>query len=207
MDNSLSNLLLVALGLWLLISCALIVLCIVFVFFAFRSFQRFLAPDITEINRRFRALQAANPRDSTEMLVQKIVNQQSLRAAIVGAITGIGGFITLPITLPIDLLLSLRIQATMVQFIATLYGHGNPDSEELKLQTYLVMSGGTEVTEASFDVIMRILARIVGETFSIFLPVLGVIVGFAVNYFIAQATGKIAVRWYSSHPAIPAQTT
>jgi hypothetical protein len=87
----------------------------------------------------------------------------------------------------------------MVNFIAMLYGHVNPDSDEMKLQTYLVMAGGTEATETSFGIIMRIVARILGESFSIVLPVFGAIVGFGVNYFIAQATGNIAMRWYAAH--------
>jgi hypothetical protein len=56
---------------------------------------------------------------------------------------------------------------------------------------------------------MRIIARLVGESFSIVLPVFGAIVGFGVNYFIAQATGNIAMRWYSTHmpKELPAQST
>lgn len=203
-NNSLSNVLLVFLAIWLLISCGLLVLIIIFAIFAFRWSRRFLTPDITAINARYQVLRAANPQATTEQLVHKIINQQALRAGIVGAITGIGGFVTLPVTLPIDLLVSLRIQATMVQFIATIYGFGNPDSEELKLQTYIVMSGGTEATEASFNVIMRIIVRLVGETFSILLPVFGLAVGFGVNYAIAEATGNIAMRWYSTRAALPA---
>ena len=60
-------------------------------------------------------------------------------------------------------------------------------------------------------IIMRIVARILGESLSIFLPFFGAVVGFGVNYFIAQATGNIAMRWYSGPAAraqheIPAQT-
>ena len=44
----------------------------------------------------------------------------------------------------------------MVQFIAALYGHGQPSAEEAKLQTYLVMTGGVEVTEASFKFILNL---------------------------------------------------
>ena len=84
-----------------------------------------------------------------------------------------------------------------------------PDSEEMKLQTYLVMAGGTEATERSFGIIMRIVARLVGESFSIVLPVFGAVVGFGVNYFIAQATGNVAMRWYSTHAVktLSAQST
>jgi uncharacterized protein (DUF697 family) len=210
-SQSLWNLLLGILIVGFLISLLVILVLIVIAIFAFRWFQHLLTPDMTELQRRLAQLQRANPQAPVEVLVQKIIRQQSLRAGIVGALTGIGGFITLPVALPVDLILSMRIQATMVRFIATLYGHGNPNSQEAKLETYLVMSGGTEVSEASFSIIMRIVARILGESLSIFLPFFGAAVGFGVNYFIAQATGNIAIRWYSGPAAraqheIPAQT-
>src|SRR5260221_11977273 len=96
-----------------------------------------------------------NPQASTDALVGKIIRRQALKCGIVGAITGLGGFITLPVALPVDILVSMRLQATMVQFIALLYEHGAPNTEELKLQTYMVMTGGVKLTETTFEVIMK----------------------------------------------------
>jgi uncharacterized protein (DUF697 family) len=198
MDNSsLSNLLLGILIIGFLIILFLTVLIIVIALFAFRWFQRLTTPDVTELQQRFARMQAANPQVPVEVLVQQIIRQQALRSGIVGAVTGIGGFVTLPIALPIDLILSMSLQAAMIRFIATLYGHGNPDSQEAKLQTYLVMSGGTEVSGVSFRLIMRLVVRMLGESLAHLVPIFGAVVGFGINYAMAQATGKIAMRWYS----------
>jgi len=174
------------------------------VIFAFRRFQRFVMPDLGEMQRRLAKMRADNPQASTEALVAKIIRQQSFKCGLVGAVTGLGGFITLPIAIPVDILLSLRLQATMVQFIAMLYGETSPDSQELKLQTYLVMSGGAEVTEASFKFIMRTVLRILGDSLAKLIPVIGAGVGFIVNYALAQATGNIAMRWYAGKLVRPA---
>jgi hypothetical protein len=211
MDNSsLSNLLLGILMIGFVIILFLTVFIIVIALYAFRWFQRLTTPDVMELQQRFARMQAANPQAPVEVLVQQIIREQALRSGIVGAITGIGGFVTLPIALPIDLILSMRLQAAMIRFIATLYGHGNPDSQEAKLQTYLVMSGGTEVSGVSFRLIMRIVVRMLGESFAHLVPIFGAVVGFGINYIIAQTTGKIAMRWYSGTaravPEAPART-
>jgi hypothetical protein len=174
------------------------------VIFAFRRFQRFVTPDIGAMQRKLAQLRARNPNASNEALVGKIIREQSFKCGLVGAVTGLGGFITLPIAIPVDILLSMRLQATMVQFIAMLYGETNPDSQELKLQTYLVMSGGVEVTEGSFNFIMKVILRILGDSLSKLVPFIGAGVGFAVNYLFAQATGNIAMRWYAGKLARPA---
>src|SRR5262245_47570871 len=108
MDNSLGNLLLIALVIWVLIALLFVVFLVAVAFFALRWLQRYIAPDIADMNKKLAALRAANPGVSTDVLVRRIVRQQALKAGIVGAITGIGGFVTLPITLPIDLIASLR---------------------------------------------------------------------------------------------------
>ena len=201
MDNqTLLRLILILFVITILIGVVLIGL----VIFAFRRFQRFVMPDLGEMQRKLAKMRADNPQASTEALVGKIIRQQSFKCGVVGALTGLGGFITLPVAIPVDILVSLRLQATMVQFIAMLYGETQPDSQELKLQTYLVMSGGAEVTEASFKFVMRVVLRILGDSLAKLIPVIGAVVGFIVNYALAQATGNIAMRWYAGKLARPA---
>ncbi len=198
-NNSLWNLLLII----LVIGVVMVIVIAVIAFFAIRQLQRFTAPDLAEMRKKVADLQRDNPGASREALIQRVVHEQSIKAGVVGAITGLGGFVTLPIALPVDILVSMRLQATMVQFIALMYGEVADTSQELKVQTYLVMAGGTQVTETTFNLIMKFALRILGKSFSKLVPVIGAVVGFAVNYGIAQATGNIAMRWYSSRAQLP----
>jgi len=195
MNSTLVNVFLVgicALGLF-------IIFIAIVVFIAFAQFQRMIAPDSSAMKQRFDQLKAANSRLSDEALIQMIIRRQAFKCGLVGAITGLGGFFTLPIALPIDILLSMRIQAAMVQFIEMMYSHQtSPSSDEHKLQTYLVMSGSVEVGETTTNVIMKLILRVLGESLSIFIPAIGAAVGFGVNYVIARTTGTIAMRWYST---------
>jgi hypothetical protein len=203
MDNSLSNLLLVI----LVIGVVMVILVVVAAYFVIRQLQRFTAPDLAEMRKKVADLQRDNPGASRETLIQRVIQEQSIKCGVVGAITGLGGFVTLPVALPVDILMSLRLQATMVQFIALMYGEVADTSQELKLQTYLVMAGGTQVTETTFNLVMKFVLRIIGKSLSKLVPVIGAVVGFIVNYGIAQATGNIAMRWYASRARLAPGST
>src|SRR5437667_8577310 len=86
----------------------LLVLGIIVVLFAFRWLQRLVTPDISAMQRKLDALRAANPTLTNEGLIGTIIRQQAFKCGLIGAITGLGGFITLPIALPVDILMSMR---------------------------------------------------------------------------------------------------
>jgi uncharacterized protein (DUF697 family) len=66
------------------------------------------------------------------------------------------------------------------------------------------MTGGLKVTGTSQQVIMRYVGRLLGQTFAKFVPIVGAVVGFAVNYLFTQAAGRVAARWYASRaPSLP----
>src|SRR6266852_5619393 len=117
MNNTAQNILIV-------LACSfigLLVLGIILILFAFRWVQRLVTPDVGAMQRKLATLRAANPTLSNEALIGTIIRQQSFKCGVIGAITGLGGFITLPVALPIDILMSMRIQSAMVQFIALVY--------------------------------------------------------------------------------------
>jgi hypothetical protein len=89
----------------------------------------------------------------------------------------------------------------MVQFIAMIYNQRPINADEMNLQTTLVMSGGVKLTETTTALVMRGVVRLLGKSLSIAIPAIGAVVGFAVNYGIAQATGNVAMRFYASRPA------
>jgi len=177
-------------------------------FFALRTGNRWVSqlvtPDPEKAREELVKLQRANPQATQAQIVEKFINSQALRCGLIGALTSVGGVFTLPIALPVDLLASLRVQALMVQFIADAYGHTDLNSVEEQVQRYLIMTGGLKVTGTSQQVIMRYIVRLLGQTFAKFVPIVGAVVGFAVNYLFTQGAGRVAARWYSSRsPALP----
>ncbi len=154
------------------------------------------APDTQKMMTEYQTAISKNPQANRQDLIQKVINQQAFKCGVVGFITGLGGFFTLPIALPIDLVLSTQFQAAMVNFIAHLYGY--PNDRDTQVATWMVMTGSGEVSKMSIKFIMGVVLRVIGKSFSKFVPFLGALVSFGVNYALAQSTGRLALRWYAA---------
>lgn len=173
-----------------------IVLGVIAFYFGKQWIEGFIEPDVPKLNEKLIEMREKKPNIEDKKLIGEIVHEQAFKCGIVGAITGIGGFVTLPITLPIDMLLTARYQATMVSFIAQIYGF--EDSVENKAATYAVMTGSVELTQVTKRVIQKYAPRFIGKSFSKLIPVVGAVIAFAVNYFLARSMASVAVRWYSN---------
>ena len=156
----------------------------------------FIEPDLPKLHEELEALRAQHPDRSDADHVQAIVQKQALKCGLVGAVTGFGGFVTLPIAIPIDLLFTARYQAAMVSFIAQV--HGYEKSVENRAATYAVITGSTKLSKLSMALVSRYAPRILGKTFSKLVPVVGAAVGFGVNYLMCASTAKVADNWYRS---------
>ena len=173
----------------------------VLAFVVFRAGQQRLdtwfASDPAKLQEYVATMRAKQPDISREQLINRIIRRQAFRAGIVGAVTGIGGFWTLPIALPIDLALSFQIQAQLVNFIAYLYNERNQDDLNTRVRTYLIMTGSSKVTQTTTRYLTRLAVRVAGKSFAKIIPVAGAIISFAVNYVIVVVMGRAAARWYA----------
>lgn len=191
----------ILLGAAILLCVLPLVIVLVVTFLAFRYGRKplddLLNPDTERLHKRFAELRAAQPNATTEQLIGRIIQGQAFRSGIVGAITGLGGFITLPIALPIDVLLSLRLQAGLVNFIAHTYGHTNDDMEA-QLRNQLIMAGGSRLTQSATSAATGFLVRVIGKSFSKLVPFVGAALSFAVNYAFTQGVGRVTQRVYAA---------
>jgi phage-related protein len=173
----------------------------VIAFIVYRAGQQrmetWFAPDQAKLQEQVAAMRAKQPNLSREQLAGHIIQRQALRAGIVGAITGVGGFWTLPIALPVDLALSFQIQARLVNFIAYLYNERTPEGLNAQARTYLIMTGSSQVTQTTTNFLTRLAVRVAGKSFAKMIPLAGALISFAVNYVIVQVMGRAAVRWYA----------
>lgn len=175
---------------------SLAIMGVVIFWFGRRWLEGLTAPDIQNLMAEYQAAVTKNPEVNRQQLIQKVINQQAFKCGVVGFITGLGGFFTLPIGLPIDLALSTQFQAAMINFIAHLYGA--PNDRDAQVATWMIMTGSGEVSKMSVKFIMGFVLRIIGKSFSKFVPFLGALVSFGVNYALAQSTGRLALRWYAA---------
>lgn len=170
-------------------------------FMAFRHGSSFLTglldPDAEKMQASYSKLRERYPDKTADQLVRAIIHRQSLRCGAVGALTSLGGFVTLPLALPVDMVMSYRIQGAMVNFIAKAYDYSPTLMREEQAVASLVMFGSRQVTTTGVEVASRVLLRVSGKTLAKIVPFFGALVGFAVNYVTTQATGYVAASLYS----------
>lgn len=185
-----------------------------------------ISTDSVAIETYVDKLREQNPGIADDKLARKIYNRKSMKNGLVGAVTGLGGLITLPVAVPADLVCSWRIQASMAFSIAYVYGH-TADTTDLKTDLYLIMAGdsakealkrlGIEVSKSvtkkavekyiSKDVMLKIW-KVIGRkiitkageksmtSFMKMVPIVGAPVGFVFDWAATQGVGRLAVKYY-----------
>lgn len=78
----------------------------------------------------------------TEKAIDKMVSNQRLKCTATGFVTGLGGFVTLPITIPADIASSLYIEIRMIAAVAAIRGY-DINSDEVKTLVYLCIVGNS----------------------------------------------------------------
>lgn len=172
-------------------------------------------------------LRQQSPGISDMDLAQKIVRRKALKNGLVGAVTGVGGLLTLPVTVPADVAASWRIQIAMILAVARAFGH-TKDTMDLKTDVLLVLAGdsakealkrvGIEVTKAitrkAVDryvtrEVMKAIWKVVGRkivtkageksllSITRMVPLVGAPVGFGFDWVMARRVGDVAIRYYS----------
>lgn len=180
-----------------------------------------------DVDKYVNKLRSQNPGISSDDLARKIVRRKSVKNGLVGAATGLGGLITLPVAVPVDLVASWKMQIFMILAIAHVYGH-NEKTIDIKTDVYLILAGdsakealkrvGAEVAKGVTKKtvskyitreIMKKIWKIVpqkiitkaGEksltSFVRMVPLVGAPVGYAFDWGAAQVVGKNAIKYYS----------
>lgn len=185
-----------------------------------------ISTDSVTIETYVDKLYEQNPCITRDELAKKVLQRKSLKNGLVGAATGLGGLITLPVSIPADLVCSWRIQATMAFSIAYISGH-TKETTDLKTDLYLIMAGdsakeilkrfGIEVSKnitkkavnkyITRDIMVKIW-KIVGQkiitkageksmtSFIKLVPLIGAPVGFTFDWTATQAVGQLAIKYY-----------
>jgi hypothetical protein len=189
--------------------------------------DNFLNTKPPEIVAYVEKLREQNPGISQVQLARKIRNRKSMKNGLVGAATGIGGLITLPVTVPADLIATWKIQIALAFTVAYIFGH-TKESTDLKTDIYLILAGSSaqealkkvgvetikgvtkkavekhitrEVMKKIWKIIPSKIITKAGEksltSFMKMVPIAGAPVGFVFDYFGTRIVGNFAIKYYS----------
>ncbi|MGG7175302.1 EcsC family protein [Clostridium neonatale] len=185
-----------------------------------------ISNDYVTIENYVEKLREQNKGISCDELAKKILHRKSIKNGFIGAVTSVGGLITLPVSIPSDLICSWRIQASMAFSIAYVYGH-TKDTTDLKTDLYLILAGdsakealkrfGIEASKSftkklidkyiTREVMVKIW-KVIGQkiitkageksmtSFVKMVPIVGAPIGFAFDWATTQTVGKFAMKYY-----------
>lgn len=187
---------------WFLVFLALsaiaLVLLVGVTFWLLRRAKKLVAnaldPDVAKLEKRLDRLRAKQPEADLEALASTIASQQAFRSGMVGFVTGLGGLPFLPLTLPIDIALTVRYQAELVHLLRLLYGVDEVPEAGL----WIVTAGSQELTSASSAAIRNVLLKYVSKSLLKFLPLIGGLVGFALNWLSTRALGRLSRHFFDN---------
>lgn len=152
-------------------------------------------PDVPKLERIVERLRRKHPDLDNDALARKLMHRQANRAGLVGLLTGIGGLPTLPFTIPIDVAFTVKIQSNLVHMLRLLRGeHAEPDALS-DSSLWLITTGGQELTSASSVLIRDLAVKSLSKSLLKFLPILGGVVGYALNWASTQALGRLTLKW------------
>ena len=186
-----------------------------------------LATDRSKVHQYVETIRGIYPHLDAHRLARAIINRKSIKCGLIGAVTGVGGMLTLPIAIPADLIATWRVQAAMVVAIAMVFGHQLTD-EELRTDIFLIIAGnsakealkkfgievGKDFTKKFIQKhvtreVMKRIWRVVGikiltksgekslTSLTKLVPLVGAPIGFGFDYIAARAVGKLAIHYYA----------
>lgn len=164
----------------------------------------------------------------TERACKAFIKNQIAKCTSSGFITNLGGLLTLPISIPVNLSTVWYIQIRMIATIAVMCGY-DPSNDVVQTLIYVCLTGtsintfakkvGVDITnklsnqlisklpkEALYSINKKVGFRLItkyGEhgtiTLSKFLPIIGGFVGGAFDYFETRVLAKCALRTFYEH--------
>jgi hypothetical protein len=144
-----------------------------------------------------------------EERIDTFVKWQTAKCATSGFVTGLGGFATLPVTIPADLTANFYVQLRMIAVIARLRGH-DPSSDKVKTLAYVCLAGnqakdavkmaGIQASQAAVSQILRKLSAKTVSNLGRLVPLVGGVVGGAIDAAACRAVA-VAARKIFEEPS------
>ncbi len=161
-------------------------------------------PDLPALKRLVKKKRGRHPDLGPRRLSKKLIHRQAWRAGLVGFFTGVGGLPTLPIAVPIDLAATIKLQSNLVHLLRIAMGGRVGEEEVSEANLWLITTGGQELAAASSAMIRKLVVRLLSKSLLKFLPLVGGLVGFALNWASTQTLGRLTLVWLEGKAAAEA---
>jgi hypothetical protein len=121
-----------------------------------------------------------------ENRIDSLIKWETAKCGALGLVIGLGGVVTLPISVPADVTTNFYVQFRMIAAIAIMNGY-DPHSEKVKT-LIMVCMGGNMGKEILKGLSLRRMGR--------FIPILGGVIGGGIDASACNLTGRIAKQTF-----------
>lgn len=185
------DILIFALSLLLIALLCLLLVAIIVVRKVKERLGRMFSQDIRELEKKLDKLGRKHPKDDRTMLIERLIKKESFNAGVVGFFTGLGGLLTLPIALPIDMLASIKIQSRLAKFLIHEADASSELSESAKMKIMAVVFGSGKMTAVSRGLAVSLTKKYAPQLVLKAVPLVGGVVGFLMDYFGTRTVAKL----------------
>lgn len=151
--------------------------------------------DTKHLHKRLEALKSRHPEASRDELLEKLIRREMLHTGLIGFFAGLGGVITLPIALPLDILSTLKIQYRLANFILHLDDVNEPEDNKTEgLKSMALVFGYNQLSDLGGKLTLKLIVKYTPQTLLKSVPLAGGVAGFFLNYCGTRAVGTLAMK-------------
>ncbi|MEM7584469.1 MAG: hypothetical protein AAF560_13860 [Acidobacteriota bacterium] len=160
-------------------------------------------PDLPGLEKLVEQTRSKHPELDRDALAKRLIQRQANRAGLVGFVTGVGGLPTLPIAVPIDIAATIKLQSNLVHMLRINHGDHGGAEEMSEASLWMITTGGQEIVAASGAMVRKLVVGFLSKSLLKFLPLIGGVVGFALNWVSTQTLGRLTLKWLENRAASP----
>ena len=155
---------------------------------------KLFSEDISHLTRKEATYRQRFPNEDEAQILQRVIRSEARIAGTVGFFAGLGGIVTLPITLPINILATIRIQYRLAEFLIS-----KQESQSLRIDTQrakalAVVFGSSRLSDAGIQVAIRTAGKYAPQAALKCIPLIGAITGFLIDYYGTRTVGKLTSK-------------
>lgn len=171
--------------------------------FAGSYIQEFISKTVREampkVNANVGLLRSKYPDLKDLDLANLVVKKEALKNGLAGSLFYAGGVLSLPVILPTSYIVTLRIQIYTLITVAFIFGRTEKTSDlESDLSLLLFGNGLKEGLKSGLVKTSIEIGKNAFKGASKIVPLIGVPIGFSVEYLTARSIGVLAIKYYNS---------
>ena len=154
--------------------------------------ERMIAGNLESLTEKELRFRRTFPHATEAEILEHIIRSECRIAGCIGFLTGLGGLVTLPLTLPIDILTSVKSQRNLVEYIIV-NSHGSTGKID-RAKTFAIILGTRQASQMGIKFTVSLAIKYAPQIFLKAIPLVGGLTGFITSYYSTRSVARYAKR-------------